>query len=102
MASRKAETVSLSGLARAVDRAVAIAARRHDLVVERSTLLDRWEIFGRRLDRVRDLNEVFAFARDVAGSVKLAGIRPEPVVCRFGRHILVGFIERAGIPRLLK
>lgn len=97
----KAESVSIQALAKSVDRAVAIAARRHKLAVDRATILDRWEILGRRLDRVRDLNQAFAFSQDVARSVRLPGIRPQPVVVRIGRQILCGFIERAGIPRQL-
>ena len=97
----RAEFVSIDMLAKSIDRAVAIAAKRHELAVERPTLLDKWEIVGRRLAKVHDLDAAFNFAQDVARSVKVPGIRPQPVVVKIGKQIICGFIERANIPRQL-
>jgi hypothetical protein len=31
----------------------------------------------------------------------VAGIKVDPVVAKFGKHILVGFVERDLVPRLI-
>jgi hypothetical protein len=62
-------------------------------------VLDRWEIIGRRLRDVRNMDVAFKFAQDVAKSVKLPGI--EPVVTRIGRDTWVGFVERGRAPKIL-
>jgi hypothetical protein len=102
MAPRKAEAVSLAKLTKSVESAIRIAAARHELNVEKDTLLDRWEIVGRRLRNVQDFNVAFRFAEDVTRGVKLPGIRVEPVVTRIGKDILVGFVERSRAKFLLR
>jgi len=101
MPLRKAESVSLASVARAVDKAVKVAAARHELRVEDQTLIDRWEIIGRRLRDVADMNIAYRFASDVSGAVKIPGIRVEPIVTRIGRDTWVGFIERSRLPKAL-
>jgi hypothetical protein len=99
MPTRKAESVSLAAIGRAVDAAVKVAAQRHELTVDRETLIDRWEIIGRRLRDVADMNIAFRFAQDVSKGVKVPGLKVEPAVARIGRDIWVGFIERGQIPK---
>jgi len=94
MAPRKAERIALSSVARSVDSAVRIAAARQKLAVEGDTLFNRWEIIGRRLRNVADINEAYEFASAVTARVKIPGARLQPVVTRIGKDILVGFVER--------
>lgn len=101
MAAKKAESVSLSSVAKSVEKAVKIAATRLDLVVEKETLLDRWEIFGRRLKNATDLNKAFQFAETVTKGVNTPGLKIEPIATRIGKDILVGFIDRGGMSKIL-
>ena len=101
MASRKVETVSIQKLVGSIDKAVHIAAKRHQIAVESDTLINRWEIVGRQLREAVDLNEAYKFAAEVTRGVSLQGIKAQPVVARVGGDILVGFVERAGMPRVL-
>ena len=101
MAPRKAQAISLASVSRAVDSAVRIAAARHDLAVENDTLLDRWELIGRRLRDVKDLNVAYKFAQEVTRGINVKGLRVDPVVTRVGNDILVGFVERGSLPKVL-
>jgi hypothetical protein len=102
MAPRRAEAISLTDLTKAVDRAVSIAAKRHDLQLERPTFSANWEIFGRIVRDARDFNSLFAFANDVTKAVALRGSDPMPGVIRIGpKDVLCGFIERSGLLRQL-
>lgn len=101
MPPRKAQAISLTSINRAVDAAVKIAAARHDLAVDKDTLLHRWEIVGRRLRDVKDLNVAYRFAEDVAQRVKIGGLKVDPVLTRIDKDILVGFIERGMLPRII-
>lgn len=95
MPPRKAEGIALASVARSVEAAVKIAAARQELAVDRDTLLNRWEIIGRRLRDVADMDVAYRFASDVTRRVRIPGVRLEPVVTRIGGDILVGFVERA-------
>jgi hypothetical protein len=99
MAKRKAEVVPVKSLARAVNAAVKLAAARRDVKVDKSTFLDRWEIVGRRLRDVKNMNVAFSFAEDVARRVKLPGVKLEPIAVVVRKNILVGFIERGQLPK---
>jgi len=101
MPPRRAQTVSLVSISRAVESAVRVAAARHELKVDTDTLLDRWELIGRRLRGVKDLNVAYKFAQDVSRGVNLRGLRLTPVVTKIGPDILVGFIERGSLPKVL-
>jgi hypothetical protein len=101
MPPRKAQTISLASVSRAVNAAVKVAAARHELAVDNETLLDRWELIGRRLRDVTDLNVAYKFAQDVSGRVNISGLKIDPVVTRIGNDILVGFVERGSLPRVL-
>jgi len=102
MATKKAELVTLDTMARSVEKAVKLAANRHQLAVDKETLIDRWEIVGRRLRDVSDMNVAYQFAQDVAKGVNIPGLKIQPIVSRIGRDILVGFIERSQLPRTIR
>ncbi|WP_447602840.1 hypothetical protein [Nitrospira sp. Nam80] len=101
MPPRKAAMVSVSLIAKSVESAVKVAAARHDLAVEKETLLDRWEIIGRRLRDVTDMNLAYKFAEDVTRGVKVPGLAVDPVATKIRGDILVGFIERNRAPKLI-
>lgn len=101
MPLRKAAAVPVSSIAKSVESAVKIAAARHDLAVEKDTLLDRWEIIGRRLRDVADINVAYRFAEDVTRNVKVQGLTVDPVVTKIRGEILVGFIERNRVQKLI-
>jgi hypothetical protein len=89
----------MKNLGDSIDKAVAIALRRHQVKVQPDTLAVNWEIFGRRLRELQDLNEAFKFATTVSTSVKVPGFSAQPITLRIGPDILVGFIEKGRIPR---
>jgi hypothetical protein len=92
MATKRAEVVSMTNLAKAVDRAVVVAAKRHDAVLEKDTLLLNWEIVGRRIREFE--GNPLQLAADISKNVNVAGIKAQPVATKFGKDIFVGFIER--------
>jgi len=102
MAAKKPRTVSLSGLSRAVDSAIKLAAARTDLALDKATLVHRWEIFGRRLRAASDLNAAYELAEEVTTRLKLPALKAQPAVARIGRDILVGFIDRDRLPALFE
>jgi hypothetical protein len=89
----------MKDLSRSIDKAVAIAVRRHDVAVQAGTLSVNWEIIGRMLRDLADMNTAFKVAADITKGVKVRGIQGQPAVAKIGRDILVGFIERARLPR---
>jgi hypothetical protein len=93
--------VSVVTLTKAIDKAVAVAAERHKITVERETIQHKWEIIGRVVPTGTDLNVAFRFATDVTKSLKIEGLKPDPVAVRLDKKILVGFIDRGALPRLL-
>lgn len=101
MAPRRAEGIPLASVTRSIEAAVKIAAARHQLTVDKETLLNRWEIVGRRLRDVTDVNLAYRLASDVTRRVKIPGLKLEPVVTRIGDDILVGFVERGRLPMIL-
>lgn len=101
MPPRKAEVLALGSIARSVDAAVKIAAARHNLTLDKDTIVDRWEIFGRRIRGVTDMNSAYKFATDVTQSIKVPGFSVQPIVSRIGRDTWVGFIERGRSPKIL-
>jgi hypothetical protein len=95
--TRRAEMVSIAALSKSIDKAVALAAKRHDAVLEKDNIMLDWEILGRILremstagGRQTRLDLATTIAKNVTG------IKGQPVVTRLGKDILVGFIERGG------
>jgi hypothetical protein len=101
MATKRAEVISASDLSRSIDRAVALAVKRHDLKPEAGNLAIDWEIFGRRLRELQSLDQAFAFASDVTKGIQVAGLRPQPIALRVGRDIICGFIEKGRLPKVI-
>jgi len=98
MASRKAQTVSISKLVSSIDKAVAQAASKKGISVTGETLINRWEIIGRVVSPNMDMSDAFELAREVTKTANLQGLRAQPVASRIGRDILVGFVARANLP----
>lgn len=97
MATEKAKLVSTKELTAAVDKAVALAAARHKLAVEKDNLILNWELIGRVMKK-NVLNETFA--DDVASQVAKAGFPVVAGSARWGKWILVGIFEKGRIPQL--
>jgi hypothetical protein len=95
MAIRRAETVAVAALSKSLDRAIALAARQHNVVFGRENVIYNWEIVGRILQEMRNPEQT---RLEVAEAVmkNLPNVRGQAVVTRIGRDILVGFIERVG------
>jgi len=99
MAIKRADVISAKDLSRSVDRAIALAAKRYKVKPEGSNLLINWEILGRILREFEDMNAAFNFASEVTKNVQFRGIKASPAVCKIDRDILVGFIEKANLPK---
>jgi len=99
MATKRAAVITVKELSASIDRAVRLAAERHQVKAEPSSLLINWEILGRILREFEDMNEAFKFATEVTKNVKVQGIKAEPACLKIGRDILCGFVERAGLPK---
>jgi len=99
MATKKrVETVSLSSLSKSIDKAVGMATKRHGVSLDNDNVILNWEILGRIL-REMDLSGKDT-RLDVAATItkNVVGIKGQPVVTKFGKDILVGFIARSGSP----
>jgi hypothetical protein len=93
---RRTEVVGIAHLSKSIDKAVALAAKKHDVAFGGDNVIVNWEILGRIL---REMKVGSGDTRlDVANTVlkNLPGVKGQPVVTKFGKDILVGFIERAG------
>ncbi len=78
MTSRPA-TLSLNQLSSALDKAVGLAAQKHNLRHgEKNTIFINWELIGRRLLEA-DLKAASQFSETVSAGLKEAGINVEPV-----------------------
>ena len=90
MATR-ATTVSIANLNRSIDRAVQLAARRHDVKLAGDNIIYNWEILGRSLREAGALGPTGPL--DVATTIaKGANLKGTPVAAKIGRDILVGVI----------
>ncbi len=98
MASRKAQTISVSKLIASVDKAVEQATRKQGTSLAGPTLITRWEIIGRMVSERIDMNDAFALATQVTRATTLQGLKVQPAVSRFGRQILIGFVARENMP----
>lgn len=97
----RANIVSMVGLSKAIDQAVALAAKRQDVIPQPGTIVLNWEIIGRRIKATKDFNAAMTLATEITKSLKFDGIKPQPMVSKFGGDILVGFLERGLLPRQL-
>jgi hypothetical protein len=96
MATKKAAAlVSGTDLAKMVDKAVLIAAQRHQVAVSDTNLILKWELIGRLL---KDKLLADKFADEVASQLVKGGFAAQPATLRFGKQILCGFFERANLP----
>jgi hypothetical protein len=100
MASRKVQTISVSRLMSAVDKAVAQAARNKGVTLEGPTVINRWEIIGRVLRERVDFDEAFALATQITKAGNFQGLKVQPAAGRFGGNILIGFVAREALPTL--
>lgn len=92
MATR-ATVVSLATLSRSINKAVALAGKRHGVSLGPDNIVHNWEILGRILREMNDLGP--AGPIDVATTIaRSAGLKGTPVATRIGRDILVGVIPR--------
>lgn len=96
---KRADVISTKDLSRSIDKAVAIATKRHGVAAQPGTLVVNWEIIGRVLRELGDMNTAFQIATDITKNVKVKGIQGQPAVAKIDRGLLVGFIERARLPR---
>jgi hypothetical protein len=98
MASRRAQTISVSKLVASIDKAVAQAAAQKGVPLQGETLINRWEIIGRIARERVDMNDAFALATQITKAANLQGLKAQPAVSRIGGEILVGFVARANLP----
>ena len=92
MATRTA-VVSISNLSKSIDRAVALAGRRHGVKLGGDNMIYNWEILGRILRELGALGPTESV--DVAATIaKGAGLKGTPVATKIGKDILVGVIAR--------
>lgn len=101
MPRRAAPAISLKSIATSVDSAIKLAAARQSIAVDKETIIHRWEIFGRRLRNVTDVDIAYNFASEVSRRVTLHGLDVEPIVTRTGKDVFVGFIEKSSTPKVL-
>lgn len=99
--TKRAQVVSVTTLAKAIDQAVALAAKRQEVKFEPANLSLNWEIIGRQIRDARDFNTAMKVATDITKSIKVDGIKGQPVVSKLPGGILVGFIDRGLVPRQL-
>jgi hypothetical protein len=93
---RRSEVVAIGTLSKSINKAVALAAKRHDVVFGGDNIIHNWEIIGRIL---REMQLGGPDTRlDVASTVlkNIPGAKGQPVVTKIGKDVLVGYIERIG------
>ena len=85
MATKKrANVISANVLAKAVDTAVSLASKRLDAKLENGTLALNWEIIGRQISGLKDMNQAMTIASEITKNVGVDGIKGQPVVTKFG------------------
>jgi hypothetical protein len=104
MATKRPEVVTLEGLSASLDKAFAVASKRHGAEFEEGTVALNWEIFGRRIKSLKQDNASrLDVANTVVSAMKLKDV--QPAVIGFNKWILVGFWDplirdiRTGLPR---
>lgn len=90
MATKRSEVVTLEGLSASLDKAFAVASKRHGAEFEAGTLALNWEIFGRRIKRLSPDNASrLDVAKTVVAAMKLKNV--QPAVIEWNKWILVGY-----------
>ena len=85
---KRANVISANVLAKAVDNAVSLDSKRLDAKLENGTLALNWEIIGREIIGLKDMNKAMTIASEITKSVSVDGIKGQPVVTKFGGGIL--------------
>lgn len=92
----RSETIAASKLSDAVNRAVKIAAERHQITVSDTNLITNWELIGRI---AREVDLAHQFSGDVAAEIKKnLGLSVKPATFQVGKQILVGFVQNERLP----
>lgn len=94
MPARRAKVVSLQDLSKSVDKAVALATKRHGIKTDGGNVILNWDMVGRILREAHDLELAMDAATTISKAVKVPGIEPQPTVSKLGGNILIGFIAR--------
>src|SRR5262249_37632123 len=94
---RRSEVVSVAALSRSIDKAVAIAAKRHDAALASGNLIVNWEILGRVLRELRGGDWRLDLATTIVKNISAPLVGAQPVVTRVGKDVVVGFVERGGL-----
>jgi hypothetical protein len=90
MATRRSAVVTLESLSASLDKAFALAGKRHGAEFEPGTVSLNWEIFGRRIKSLQGGDSSrLDVAKTVIAATKLKGV--QPTVIGWGGWILVGF-----------
>ncbi len=96
--SSRARQISQKTLADAVDKAVRIASKKHELALDTNLFgkdvikTPPW-IVGRVIRGEASLDQAYATAEAIAKGVELEGVVLQPVALKINKDILVGFIE---------
>ena len=93
MATKRTSVVSVSNLSKSIDKAVALAGKRHGVQIGADNIIHNWEILGRYLREVNSVapNDPLAVAQTIATN---AGLKGTPVAAKIGKDILVGIVPR--------
>jgi len=92
----RAAVISTGKLSDAIDKAVKIAAERHQVAVSDVNLRLNWELIGRKLSKALNAQQ---FAGDVTKSVGAAtGLSLQPATLQVGKLIYCGFFEKIRMP----
>jgi hypothetical protein len=92
----RAAVIPTSKLSDAIDKAVKIAAERHQVAVSDTNLRLNWELIGRKLSKALNAQQ---FAGEVTKSVGQAtGLNLQPATLQVGKLIYCGFFEKIRLP----
>jgi hypothetical protein len=95
--TKSADLIRGKDFGAAVNKAVALAAERHQLAVSDKNVIVNWELVGRRIKAIEGL-AADKFAGDVVKQLGGFGIKAVPAVVKVNKWIWVGFYERNRVP----
>ena len=89
----RAEVVTVTQLARAIDKAAVLAAERYGVTLGKDNVVYKWQLIGRIIREMGNLkgSGTIDVAATLAKGAKLPGT---PVAAKIGRGILVGVVAR--------